>query len=193
MSALALFVSFEPIRGRKDTGMKLKMQYGFETQEVEVDVNDMWVSLSIDESDVDPSMPKEEIVQKEFDEKFNKPEYNNERKAKRYISVVKKDQRKIENHGQIFEIADFLEDNSFEEEINANLEYEEITNIITSSVKEEYADVIISVYLDDKTPEKYAFDNNVSIDAVRKRIQRAKKKLRKIFEKCPNLLVLKAN
>ncbi|MGN1092485.1 MAG: sigma factor-like helix-turn-helix DNA-binding protein, partial [Monoglobaceae bacterium] len=59
--------------------------------------------------------------------------------------------------------------------------YDDLCQQIREMLKPEYADVIIAVCLDDMTPEEYALKNGLERDAVYKRLQRAKKKMREIF------------
>ena len=45
----------------------------------------------------------------------------------------------------------------------------------------KYAEVIIAIVLDGKTPEEYAAETGLHKDAIYKRLQRAKKKCAKIW------------
>ena len=48
-------------------------------------------------------------------------------------------------------------------------------------LKSEYAEVLIAIVLDGKTPEEYADEIGVHRDAIYKRLQRAKKKCANVF------------
>ena len=74
--------------------MKIKVRYENAYQTLEVDTEEMWVSLSL-ESDKDLTQEeKESFIQDAFEEKFNKPEYNNWHKFDRHRGNLTKQFRK---------------------------------------------------------------------------------------------------
>lgn len=164
--------------------MKLKIRYENEFQTIELDakaIEEMWVSLSIEADEDMTQEEKENIIQEAFEERFNKPEYNNWHKFNRHRGNLKKQFRKDDEEGDESDGIDTVADNSQEEERNSQYEYEDLCLRIRKALKSEYADVIIAVCLDDMTPEEYAQRNGLKRDAVYKRLQRAKKKMREIF------------
>lgn len=113
--------------------------------------------------------------------KFNRPEYNSWHKFNRHRGNLKRQFRKDDEEPDESDGIDTVADNSQEEERNGQYEYEALCQQIRKALKSEYADVIIAVCLDDMTPEEYALKNGLKRDAVYKRLQRAKKKMREIF------------
>ena len=64
--------------------MKLKVRYENEFKTIELDaksMDEMWVSLSLEDGENLTQEEKENITQDAFEEMFNKPEYNNWHKA----------------------------------------------------------------------------------------------------------------
>ena len=57
--------------------MKIKIRYNNEFQKLEVDRDEMWVSLSLGSTEGLTHNEMENRSQDKFDEMFNRPEYNN--------------------------------------------------------------------------------------------------------------------
>ena len=57
--------------------MKIKMRYDNTYQTLEVDTDEMWVSLSLESGASFTQEEKEQLIQNEVEERYNKPEYNN--------------------------------------------------------------------------------------------------------------------
>lgn len=161
--------------------MKLKIRYENKYQTLEVNNEEMWVSLSLEGDENLTQEEKENIIQKAFEEQFNKPEYNNWHKFNRHRGNLKKQFRKDDEDTDESDGLDAVGDYSQDEERNSQYEYEDLCLRIRKALKSEYADVIIAVYIDDMTPEEYAQRNGLKRDTVYKRLQRAKKKMREIF------------
>lgn len=164
--------------------MKLKIRYENEIQTIELDakaIEEMWVSLSIEADEDMTQEEKENMIQEAFEEQFNRPEYNSWHKFNRHRGNLKKQFRKDDEDADDSDGLDTVGDYSQEEERNSQYEYEDLCLRIRQVLKSEYADVIIAVCLDDMTPEEYAQRNGLKRDAVYKRLQRAKKKMREIF------------
>ena len=161
--------------------MKLKIRYENKYQILEVNSEEMWVSLSLEGDENLTQEEKETMIQEAFEERFNKPEYNNWHKFNRHRGNLKKQFRKDDEDADDSDGLDTVGDYSQEEERNGQYEYEALCQQIHHVLKSEYADVIIAVCLDDMTPEEYALRNGLKRDAVYKRLQRAKKKMREIF------------
>lgn len=161
--------------------MKLKIRYENKYQILEVNSDEMWVSLSLEGDENLTQEEKETMIQEAFEEQFNRPEYNSWHKFNRHRGNLKKQFRKDDEDADDSDGLDTVGDYSQEEELNGQYEYEALCQQIRKTLKSEYADVIIAVYIDDMTPEEYARRNGLKRDTVYKRLQRAKKKLQEIF------------
>lgn len=161
--------------------MKLKIRYEQKYEIVEVNSEEMWVSLSLEGSEDLTQEEKETLIQDAFEEQFNKPEYNNWHKFDRYRGNLKKQFRKDDEVAVDGDGMDTVADNSQEEKLNRQYEYEDLCQKLRDVLKPEFAEVIIAVCLEDKTPEEYAAEIGEKRDTVYKRLQRAKKKYQEIF------------
>ena len=66
--------------------MKLMVRYDEDRQFLELDIQEMkrlWINLSIEDGDYTQE-EMEEILQRKFDEEFNRPEYNGWHRAQRH-------------------------------------------------------------------------------------------------------------
>ena len=161
--------------------MKLKIRYENKYQTLEVNSDEMWVSLSLESDENLTQAEKETIIQETFEERFNKPEYNNWHKFNRHRGNLKKQFRKDDEDADDSDGLDTVGDYLQDEERLRKDDYEDLCQQIREALKPEYADVIIAVCLDDMTPEEYAQRNGLKRDTVYKRLQRAKKKLKELF------------
>lgn len=161
--------------------MKLKIRYENKYQILEVNSEEMWVSLSLEGEENLTQEEKETMIQEAFEEQFNRPEYNSWHKFNRHRGNLERQFRKDDEESDESDGIDTVADNSQEEERNSQYEYEDLCLRIRKALKSEYADVIIAVYIDDMTPEEYALRNGLKRDTVYKRLQRGKKKMREIF------------
>lgn len=173
--------------------MKLKIRYENNvdnkapiTVEIEVPDDECTVMIEADYQKrlgnaEDKSQVTRRDVQSIMDEEFNKPLYSLWHKEHRHRGNLKKQFRKDDEDADESDGIDTVADNSQEEERNGQYEYEALCQQIHHVLKSEYADVIIAVYIDDMTPEEYALKNGLERDAVYKRLQRAKKKMREVF------------
>lgn len=161
--------------------MKLKIRYEEKYETVEVDSEEMWISLSLEGGENLTQEEKEAIIQDAFEEEFNKPEYNNWHKFNRHRGNLKKQFRKADEDADERDGLDTVADNSQEEERNRQYEYEDLCQKIRTMLKPKFAEVIIAVCLDDITPEEYAAIKGEKRDTVYKRLQRAKKKFQEVF------------
>ena len=164
--------------------MKLKVRYENEFQTIELDaksMDEMWVSLSLEDGENLTQEEKENMIQDAFEEMFNKPEYNNWHKFDRHRGNLKKQFRKDDEETDESDGLDTVGDYSQEEERDRQYEYEALCQEIRDVLKPEYAEVIIAMCLDDMTPEEYAATTGEKRDAVYKRLQRAKKKFQEFL------------
>lgn len=161
--------------------MKLKIRYEEKYETVEVSSEEMWVSLSLEGGEDLTQEEKETLIQDIFEEQFNKPEYNNWHKFDRHRGNLKKQFRKDDEVAVDGDGMDTVADNSQEEKLNRQYDYEDLCQKLREVLKPEFAEVIIAVCLEDKTPEEYAAEIGEKRDTVYKRLQRAKKKYQKIL------------
>lgn len=165
--------------------MKLKIRYEQKYGILEVNSEEMWVSLLLEGGEDLTQEEKETLIQDAFEDKFNKSEYNNWHKFDRHRGNLKKQFRKDDEVAVDGDGMDTVADNSQEEKLNRQYEYEELCQKLRDVLKPEFAEVIIAVCLEDKTPEEYAAEIGEKRDTVYKLLQRAKKKYQEILQKCP--------
>ena len=161
--------------------MKIKMRYDNTYQTLEVDADEMWVSLSLESGASFTQEEKEQLIQNEVEERYNKPEYNNWHKMDRHRGDPKRPFRKDDDEADNSDGLDLIPDYSDEERRERKEDYDAVCQKLRTLLKSEYAEVIIAVVLDGKTPEEYAAETGLHKDAIYKRLQRAKKKCAKIW------------
>lgn len=161
--------------------MKIKMRYDNTYQTLEVDADEMWVSLSLESGASFTQEEKEQLIQNEVEERYNKPEYNNWHKMDRHRGDLKRPFRKDDDEADNSDGLDLIPDYSDEERRERKEDYDAVCQKLRTLLKSEYAEVIIAVVLDGKTPEEYAAETGLHKDAIYKRLQRAKKKCAKIW------------
>ena len=94
--------------------MKLKIRYENKYQTLEVNSDEMCVSLSLESDENLTQAEKETIIQEAFEERFNKPEYNNWHKFNRHRGNLKKQFRKDDEDADdsdgLDTVGDYLQD-----------------------------------------------------------------------------------
>lgn len=161
--------------------MKIKMRYDYTYQTLEVDADEMWVSLSLESGASFTQEEKEQLIQNEVEERYNKPEYNNWHKMDRHRGDPQRPFRKDNDEADNSDGLDLVPDYSDEERRERKEDYNAVCQKLRTLLKSEYAEVIIAIVLDGKTPEEYAAETGLHKDAIYKRLQRAKKKCAKIW------------
>lgn len=116
-----------------------------------------------------------------MDEQFNKPLYNRWHKENRHRGQMQKPFRRDDEEANDTDGIDYVPDYSDEESRSRQYDYEDVCQKIRSLLKPTYAEVLIAVEIDGRTPEEYARETGESRDAVYKRLQRAKKKFRSLI------------
>ncbi len=159
--------------------MKIKMIYENKYQMLEVDSNEVSAWLNIDTDMAEEDLQK--CVQEKIDKLYNRPDYNNWHKFDRHRGEMKKPFRRDDESEDITEDVDYIADNTDEIARNRQYDYDDLCQKIRSVLKPNYAEVLISIVLDEKSPEDYAAETGDTREAVYKRLQRAKKKFEKIF------------
>jgi len=172
--------------------MILRIRYENEVRSIELDAEateGLWVSLDL-ETEEDITQPeREKRIQDAFDEKFNRPEYNNWHKETRHIDPTPKRKRMDGRCGYIqadpddtaFDIMDYLLTTDDIETHDNNFEYQEICAWIRATLvkKPKWADAFIAVRLDGMSVNDYAASIGVKdASVVSKWLTRATKKLK---------------
>jgi hypothetical protein len=84
--------------------MRLSIRYENKFQTIELsekETEQMWVTLSLDVSKELTDSQKEKLIQDEFDELFNKPEYNNWHKFDRHSATTTPPKKRNGNKGYV--------------------------------------------------------------------------------------------
>lgn len=150
--------------------MKIKMRYDNTYQTLEVDTDEMWVSLSLESGASFTQEEKEQLIQNEVEERYNKPEYNNWHKMDRHRGDPKRPFRKDDDEADNSDGLDLVPDYSDEERRERKEDYDAVCQKLRTLLKSEYAEVIIAIVLDGKTPEEYAAETGLHKDAIYKRL-----------------------
>ena len=171
--------------------MKLKIRYENEFQIIELDeqaTEKMWVSLSLEGEGLSQD-EKAERIQQEYDEHFNKPEYNNWHKETRHIDPTPKRKKMNGRRGYIcaeeedksFDIMDYLAVCNPYEEMDADEEYEETCEKVRKVLKPDAARMVIAIAIKGLTVAEYAEIIGDTANNVSHRYRRAIKKLKEKF------------
>lgn len=170
--------------------MKLRIRYENEFQTIDLDeeaTRQMWVSLSLEGEGLSQE-ETESRIQEAFDEKYNRPEYNNWHKETRHIDPTPKRRRMDGKKGYLqsdaddafFDIMDYLLPTSDD---HSSLDYEEICAWVRNSLpkKPEWAEAFIAVRLDGMSIRAYAAKAGDSENNITQKLNRAAKKLREVY------------
>lgn len=173
--------------------MKLKIRYEDEFQTIELDAEateKMWVSLSLECDDDMTQEEKEKRIQTEWNEQFNKPEYNIYHRETRHLGDAK-----FRNKEGVVEVNTDealirkAADNSIftkdldELEYRMECEYQDkrCRDFIRSHLTPAQADMVIAIALEGKTATEYAKLIDDEPNNISHRYRRALKKLKKYF------------
>ena len=173
--------------------MKLKIRYEDEFQTIELDAEateKMWVSLSLECDDDMTQEEKEKRIQTEWNEQFNKPEYNIYHRETRHLGDAKFRNKEgvVEVNTDEALIRKAADDSVFtkdldELEYRMECEYQDkrCRNFIRSHLTPAQADMVIAIALEGKTATEYARLIDDEPNNVSHRYRRALKKLKKYF------------
>lgn len=167
---------------------------------LEVPDEDFTLMIDADYEDRLSSAEDKETVtrrspQEIMDEHFNRPEYNNWRKAYRHSAATtppkklngKRGYAKVsddsESSGIKENTIELYPDNSDEKARNKKDEYEYICGIIRKTLKPKQAELLIAIYLDQIPLTDYAEREGVSVSAISHRLNTAKKNFKKVYPK----------
>ena len=168
--------------------MRLSVRYDNKFQIIELnekETEEMWISLSLEDDEI-PNSDKERIIQDAFNEKFNKPEYNNWHKFDRHkgYSIAKPNADGLEcdtSEPLMKEVADDRVFRKDELERAYQNEYEDVCSWIRTVLgkKQDWADMFIAVRNDGMSIREYASSIGVSENNITQKLKRATQKLRK--------------
>ena len=174
--------------------MKLKIRYDNAYQTLELDAEateQLWISLSLEGEGLSQE-EREKLIQDEWEERLNKPDYNSWHKFDRHRGYSKAQPGKDEDDEDLDtseplmkEVAD---DRIFRRDELARIEseeYEEICQRIRAVLekKPDWAEAFIAVCLDGEEETAYARRIGDTQSNVAHKLARAKKKLQQNFEK----------
>lgn len=176
--------------------MILRIRYENEVRSIELDAEateGLWVSLEL-ETDEEITQPeREKRIQDAFDEKFNRPEYNNYHKFTRHQGFSKAQPGKDETEDDVDTseplMKEVFDDRIFRRDEIARAEKEEyeaacqwIREILVK--KPKWAEAFIAVRLDGMAVNDYAASIGLSdASVISKWLARAAKKLKENWDK----------
>lgn len=174
--------------------MKLEVRYDNTVQTIDLDAaatEALWVSLSLDGEGLSQS-EREKMIQDEWNEQYNKPDYNNWHKFWRHHGDSKAQPGKDDTEDDVDtsepmmkEVTDdrvFRQDEIKREEKES---YEDICQWVRKVLikKPHWAEAFISVRLDEMSVNDYAASIGVSdASVVSKWLARAEKKLQEKYQ-----------
>ena len=168
--------------------MRLSIRYENQFQSIELneeETQEMWVSLSLEGENLE----KEKLIQKTFDEKFNKPEYNIWHRETRHLTTPKE---RFNHDGDEYDTSEPLmkevaDDRIFKkDEIERAYQddYEGVCKWIRTALgkKQNWADMFIAVRIDGMSIREYASSIGVSENNITQKLKRATKKLEQEYK-----------
>ena len=168
--------------------MRLSIRYENQFQSIELneeETQEMWVSLSLEGE----NQEKEKLIQKTFDEKFNKPEYNIWHRETRHLTTPKE---RFNDDGDEYDTSEPLmkevaDDRIFrKDEIERAYQddYEGVCKWIRTALgkKQDWADMYIAVRMEGMSIREYASSIGVSENNITQKLKRATKKLEQEYK-----------
>ena len=168
--------------------MRLSIRYENQFQSIELneeETQEMWVSLSLEGENLE----KEKLIQKTFDEKFNKPEYNIWHRETRHLTTPKE---RFNDDGDEYDTSEPLmkevaDDRIFrKDEIERAYQddYEGVCKWIRTAFgkKQDWADMFIAVRIDGMSIREYASFIGADENNITQKLKRATKKLQEEYE-----------
>jgi hypothetical protein len=168
--------------------MRLSIRYENQFQSIELneeETQEMWVSLSLEGENLE----KEKLIQKTFDEKFNKPEYNIWHRETRHLTTPKE---RFNDDGDEYDTSEPLmkevaDDRVFrKDEIirDCQNEYQDVCQWIRKVLgkKEDWADMFIAVRIDGMSIRDYASSIGADENNITQKLKRATQKLQKEYK-----------
>ncbi len=168
--------------------MKIKIRYNNEFQKLEVDRDEMWVSLSLGSTEGLTDSEMEKRIQDKFDEMFNRPEYNNWHRNDRHTDPTVTPKRLDGKKGRVGDYEeptenhmDLFPDCSEEERRNTQYEYEAVCALIRKHLKADQAELLIQIHINKVPKQEYAAKLGITPSAVSHRLETAEKNFKKKF------------
>ena len=168
--------------------MRLSIRYENQFQSIELneeETQEMWVSLSLEGENLE----KEKLIQKTFDEKFNKPEYNIWHRETRHLTTPKE---RFNDDGDEYDTSEPLmkevaDDRIFrKDEIERAYQddYEGVCKWIRTALgkKQDWADMFIAVRIDGMSIREYASFIGADENNITQKLKRATTKLQEEYE-----------
>lgn len=168
--------------------MRLSIRYENQFQSIELnekETQEMWVSLSLEGENLE----KEKLIQKTFDEKFNKPEYNIWHRETRHLTTPKE---RFNDDGDEYDTSEPLmkevaDDRIFRKDEIERVyqdDYEGVCKWIRTALakKQNWADMFIAVRIDGMSIREYASSIGVSENNITQKLKRATKKLEQEYK-----------
>lgn len=157
--------------------MKIKIRYNNEFQTLEVDRDEMWVSLALGNSDELSVKEMEKNIQDKFNEMFNRPEYNNWHRYNRH-NTGKAVPKRLDGKKGCIQISDeetdisatntidLFPDNTDAECREMQDDYEAICGLLRKHLKPEQAELLIQVHINKKPKQVYATELGITPSAI---------------------------
>ncbi len=176
---------------RQET-MKIKIRYENEYQTLEVENMELekWLNISISEEESQEDYEKR--IQDVIEERFNRPDYNNWHKHDRHTgnAYMKGKDGTVEVNTEETIMANAVDKSVFTKDIDEMVkridhewQYEHYCNYLRSILKQDAAEMAISIILDGMTVGEYAALIGENANNVSHRYRRVIKKLKKVFSK----------
>lgn len=179
----------------KDAKMKLKIRYENEYQTITLDAEateELWVSLSLEGEGLTQE-ERERLIQETWEERYNRPDYNNWHKHNRHTgrSKAQSENKDGEEDADTSEplMSEVVDDRIFRRDELAREEkesYEAICQWVRQTLikKPKWADAFIAVRMDGVSVNDHAAAIGVSdASIVSKWLARAERKLRENYSK----------
>ena len=176
------------LRTERNAEVKLKIRYENAMQTLELNAEDteqLWVSLSLEGEGLSQT-ERERLIQDAWEERYNRPDYNNWHKHSRHTGKSKAlpDEDKDEaesNEPLLSEVTDASPFWKPEWDRDLSLEEEYWRAAIRQELKPDYAEMLIGIHLDGLSVTEYARQHGEQRTTVSHRLQRAEKKFQEIF------------
>ena len=172
--------------------MKIKIRYNNEFQKLEVDRDEMWVSLSLGSTEGLTDSEMEKRIQDKFDEMFNRPEYNNWHRHDRHTTGTATPRRLDGKRGFVqasdeesdepaTNTIDLFGDNTDTEHRESQYEYEALCDLLRKRLKADQAELLIQVHINKVPKQEYAAKLGISPSAVSTVLRPPRKISKKYF------------
>ena len=172
--------------------MKIKVTYENRTQTMEVDRDEMWLCLSLGNTEGLTEKEMEKKIQASFDEQFNRPDYNNWHKHDRHSTGTAAPKKLDGTKGKV-QTSDDESDKPADNTIDLfpddtdtlmrdkSYEYDVVCKLIRQHLKADQAELLIEIHLNRVPKKEYAVRLGITPSAVSHRLETAENNFRKVF------------